>query len=432
MEHIVTMEKIIAGGMGLARLENGKVIMVPFVLPGEKVRVRETLSRKGYVTGEVVEILDPATDRREPLCSVYGECGGCDLQHVKYRKQLEIKRTIVAEALQRTGVKTPSAMPEKTVASPGQRHYRSRLRLKIDKNGTIGFFRKKSNRLVPVNHCPLAGDEINRALAELPHSGILPELAGLCREIELRISPHNRQLLLVLLGCRTKNPPASLVARLAGRVSVTAVGIIRKHVYTQIFPRKNTMLQGSRIKLSSGGTCDLSWSGGCFSQVNAAQNEQLINLVCSLAGELHGRSVLDLFCGMGNFSIPVALQGAAVTGLEWSRESVRWAKYNGSAAGVQCRFIRTDVADGLEELAGNGESVDIIVLDPPRKGLGRASNLLPRLCPERIIYVSCDPATLARDLALITRDGYIVQRLVPVDMFPQTSHIECAALLKKS
>ncbi|RWX45061.1 23S rRNA (uracil-5-)-methyltransferase RumA [Candidatus Electrothrix aarhusensis] len=182
-------------------------------------------------------------------------------------------------------------------------------------------------------------------------------------------------------------------------------------------------------------SCSLSWSGGCFSQVNPGQNEQLIRLVCDLAGalsrDLSGKTVLDLYCGMGNFSIPLGLCGGTVTGIEGNRESIRWAEKNAQQTGILARFLVADVRAALKQLVNQGEKVDCILLDPPRSGVGKDIILLSRLEPEKIIYVSCDPATLARDLNLLRPHGYVVTQVVPVDMFPQTSHVESVVLLER-
>ncbi|MCI5147359.1 MAG: class I SAM-dependent RNA methyltransferase, partial [Candidatus Electrothrix sp. AR3] len=175
----------------------------------------------------------------------------------------------------------------------------------------------------------------------------------------------------------------------------------------------------------------LSWSGGCFSQVNPDQNEQLVQLVCTLAGNLQGKTVLDLYCGMGNFSIPLGLAGATVTGIEGNRESIKQARKNAEAAEVSAHFFAADVHESLHTLVEDRQKVDLILLDPPRAGIGKNAALLPELHPEKIIYISCDPATLSRDLHILCNKGYGLIRLIPLDMFPQTSHIESVALLKK-
>jgi 23S rRNA (uracil1939-C5)-methyltransferase len=157
---------------------------------------------------------------------------------------------------------------------------------------------------------------------------------------------------------------------------------------------------------------------------------QLIQLALALAQNVQGKAVLDLYCGMGNFSIPLGLAGGNVLGLEGNQESINWAKQNAKAAGITARFWATDVHEGLRQMVKTGQRAELILLDPPRAGIGKSAALLPQLKPQRILYISCDPVTLARDLALLCSKGLQLVELVPLDMFPQTSHIETVALLE--
>lgn len=178
----------------------------------------------------------------------------------------------------------------------------------------------------------------------------------------------------------------------------------------------------------------LQWDSGCFFQANAHQNQRLVREVCAMAGKVRGQRLLELHCGMGNFSIPLGLQGALVTGVEQNGRAVRFAAENGSSAGITgSRFLRASARTALAQLQRSRERFACIVLDPPRQGLGRVElSLLADMTPERIVYVSCDPATLARDLARLNRDNFRLARLVAIDMFPQTHHIESVALLEKN
>ncbi|MCI5143504.1 MAG: class I SAM-dependent RNA methyltransferase, partial [Candidatus Electrothrix sp. ATG1] len=166
-------------------------------------------------------------------------------------------------------------------------------------------------------------------------------------------------------------------------------------------------------------------------QVNPGQNEQLITLVCELIGDLGGKTVLDLYCGMGNFSAALGLLGGTVTGIEGNREGIWWAEKNAERAGITARFFVADVRFALQQIVAQEEKADYVLLDPPRSGVGKSITLVPHIEPEKIIYVSCNPATLARDLNLLSPHGYTITRVVPVDMFPQTSHIETVVLLER-
>ena len=433
MKHIVEIEKVITGGKGLARLDTGKVIMTDFVLPGETVRLSEVKQYPGYIEGELVEVVTPSATRVGPGCVYYEECGGCDLQHADYPEQLKIKKAIVKEAMERAGISLPRDGLQDIIPSPARWGYRYRLRLKIDRNGRLGFLKKRSNHFIAIDKCPVAAEPVNAALAKLQTTGCLKELVGDCNEVELLQSPIDDKITLVLLLKTKQTFPTEDLQTISARTHIDCIGCITGKNYYQLVPLQEPAPLAQRISLPDlQQHCTLYWSGGCFSQVNGAQNEQLIHLVCNLAGELKGKTVLDLYCGMGNFSIPLALQGATVTGIEQNPESIRWARINAESAGVMCSFFVSDVLDSLRELTTNRQRVDTIILDPPRRGIGKAAGLLPRMRPQQIIYISCDPATLARDLATLYDRGYSLSQLIPVDMFPQTHHIESVALLKKN
>ncbi|MCW5206510.1 class I SAM-dependent RNA methyltransferase [Desulfobulbus sp. F5] len=295
-------------------------------------------------------------------------------------------------------------------------------------DGQLGFFKKRSNDFVAVKSCPAAADGINAAAEELSASCCL---RGLADEAELLQSPANGQITLLLPLKEKQQISAEAVQDLAACVSIDHIGCTNEDGFRHLYSRSGTAEPLAQQIPLLGHNCTLSWSGGCFSQVNPGQNAQLIALALDLAGDVRGKSVLDLYCGMGNFSVPLALAGAAVTGIESSPESVFWAKRNAETAGVTARFFAADVQDSLRRMVKKQQRADIILLDPPRVGIGPAAALLPELQAERIIYISCDPATLARDLRTLCGSGYALVRLLPVDMFPQTHHIETVALLER-
>ncbi|XCN72676.1 MAG: 23S rRNA (uracil(1939)-C(5))-methyltransferase RlmD [Candidatus Electrothrix aestuarii] len=429
MKHTLTIEKIIPGGRGLARTDAGQVIMIPFTLPGEQVFIREKKKKSGYLEGDLEQILSPSPARITPPCPLYGECGGCDLQHGSYEEQLLMKKGIVTESLQRAKVPFAVDQVQNALASPAQWGYRYRLRLKISPAGQLGFFRKKSNSFIPVDNCPVTTEDMCSALAELNSSGMLRSLAGISSELELLQSPADGKITLILRSNKQKAPSKASCQRLEQLTSLTHVGWISRKGFQYLSSTAKPLAQDILLK---NGKCTLSWSGGCFSQVNPGQNQQLIQLACATVGDLHGKSVLDLYCGMGNFSIPLGLSGATVTGIEGNQESIHWAEKNARQAGISAHFFTADVRAALEELADQGEKADLILLDPPRSGVGEKITLLSHLEPEKILYVSCDPATLARDLNALCQHGYTIRTVTPVDMFPQTSHIETVVLLEKA
>ena len=416
----------------MARTEAGQVLMSGFILPGERVQLRELRQKSGYIEAELAELFTPSPERIAPRCPFYGECGGCDLQHGSYAEQLRVKQAIVAETMQRAHLSLADGNIAKVLPSPQQWAYRHRLRLKISPDGRLGFFKKRSNDFVAINSCLTAADEINTALAELAAADVLSKFFAIYPELELHCSPVDRRITLVLLLKGKQRLPAAVIHELAACASIDQIGCANKkgfqHFYSRSGPAEPLMQQ---IALA-GSNCTLSWSGSCFSQVNPAQNEQLIQLVLQFAGNLQRKNVVDLYCGMGNFSLPLALAGAKLFGIEGNSESLRWAKRNTEAAGVTARFQVADVHAALQQMLKEQRRADIILLDPPRAGIGKTAALLPELRPEKIIYISCDPVTLARDLAMLCGKGFQLTALQPLDMFPQTSHIETVAVLENT
>jgi 23S rRNA (uracil1939-C5)-methyltransferase len=434
MEHTLVIKKIITGGKGLGTLPDGMVIMVPSALPGETVVVRETKAHKGYKEAQLVQIIDAAPERIAPPCPYYQDCGGCDLQHASYSAQLHCKQQILLEALERAHLEIPEGQPAATLPSPTPFGYRYRVRLHLDKAGQLGFHQKASNQVVPIRRCLLATEPINRVIGALVAGAWPQRLKDSFASLELINCPASDAIILVLQP-RLAAPPTTHEAGLSRELGTLADQV----VIQEDKPGHGIGSETISSELSQhfallGHTYRLSWDHPCFFQVNAQQNIRLVELALDLLA-VHPTPfpALDLFCGMGNFSIPLGLMGAQVTGIEHNQRSILWAERNSRDAGLlQARFIAGDVEQHLKKLVARNTHFDCILLDPPRQGLGKGSALLPQLGPQQIIYISCDPATLARDLRLITAGGYRLTQITPVDMFPQTHHIESVALLERN
>ncbi len=424
IQHLLEIQKIITGGRGLARLKNSMVAMVPHVLPGELVEVEETKRNRGYVEARALRIIRSSPDRRSPPCEQFGRCGGCHLQHATYAAQLAAKEGIVREMLARAGLEPARGM-NPILAAPQTMHYRHKLRLHMGQNGGIGFHRARSNALVPVSCCLLACGPINDALARLAAM----DLGDSFREIELTCSPVDQGVAAVFSLKKKRGQVAEQqLARIREQCGLVGLALRRGRAIESV---------GDWFKLRqdfsvSGQKYALTWDCRSFFQVNPTQNEQLVRLVLQLAGKVANCRVLDLYCGMGNFSIPLALAGAEVHGVEVNPHAIRAAVANAELAGLADRvrftpmpvekFIRT----AMQTRPG------LVLIDPPRQGLGRAAGRIAGLGAARIVYISCDPATLIRDLREMTAHGYSLARLRTVDMFPQTSHVESVALLEKN
>lgn len=432
MEHILTIKKVITGGKGLGVLADGMVVMVPGALPGETVCVHETKTHRGFKEARLERLVEASPERVVPPCPYYGRCGGCDLQHAAYPAQLAIKGHILREALERAHLELPPDAPAPTLPSPLPFGYRSRLRLHLDQAGRLGFHQIASNAVVPIRHCLLAVEPINRLIGTLIDGNWPERLRAQIAAVELIHSPADDRVILVLQprpGPGIPLPPGLLaqMRSLADEVVLQT----KKSGRAPILESAATLAQDFALREQS---YRLNWDHRCFFQVNSQQTPRMIELVLDLLPrQAEPWTALDLFCGIGTFSIPLGLGGAAVTGVEHNQQSIHWAKHNSRANGLaDLRFLAAGVEQQLQTLVARKARFDCVLFDPPRQGLGKAVAILPLLEPERILSISCDPATLARDLALLSKGGYRLTRLIPVDMFPQTHHIESVALLERN
>ena len=433
MEHTLVIKKIITGGKGLGTLPDGMVIMVPATLPGETVVVRETKTHKGYKEAQLVRILNATPERIEPPCPYYQDCGGCDLQHASYPAQLHYKQQILLETLERAHLELPEGQPATALPSLAPFGYRYRLRLHLDPTGRLGFHQRASNQVVPIQRCLLATEPINRVIGALVADAWPQRLKDSFASLELIHCPASDRIILVLQPRLTL--PSAHEAALIRELAPLVDQVLIQHEKPGRAKDADTIaIEASQRFAIQGHTYQLDWDHRCFFQVNTQQNDRLIELALGLlATRPTPFAALDLFCGMGNFSIPLGLMGAQVTGVEHNQRSILWAEHNRREAGLkQASFIAENVEQHLKISVARNKKFDCILLDPPRQGLGKASTLLPQLEPQQIIYISCDPATLARDLRLITDGGYRLTQITPVDMFPQTHHIESIALLERN
>lgn len=431
----VRIDRLAFGGSGVGRID-GKVCFVPFSCPGDDLRVRVTSEKRSYLTARIVEITTPSQHRVAPPCPLFGSCGGCGWQHVAYPQQLEAKQQILAEALWR-GARVSGELVAQTLPSPLQFGYRSRVQFKLHGAADglrIGFYRNGSHFVedAPLG-CPIALPVINDALQHLRDLlASFPEPAAIPQ-----------------INIDSAEQGAVAIVNYIGRDPERAAGFFAGHAHA-LTPLTGLYLQSGRkstlrkvwgdglldYTLPGGPAgappCRLGFRPGGFSQVNADQNRALLGLIRGMAG-LQGReSLLDLYCGNGNFSLPMAGEVGSITGIEEYEGSIAAALDNCRRNGINnAEFIASDAAGGVDRLADAGRRFDVVILDPPRSGAADTIAGLCRLNPERVVYISCDPGTLARDCGLLAAQGYRVLASVPVDMFPQTYHLESITLLQR-
>jgi len=408
-------------GNGVGHID-GKVIFIPYTVTGDEVSVETIEDKKSYAVGRLKEILIPSPWRTNPLCPYFGDCGGCQWQHIDPSAHEALKKDIPKESLQRlAGLK--EIPPLSVIPSPQPYGYRIRIQLKAEGN-KIGFFEERSHRVVEIDQCPIAHPMVNAILRHIRKEQFsLPGMDG----IEINVSPEEGKGILIfhlnLSGQREKIPLKELLQSIP---LLKGIAIVRRKRWTYLGdPTLNvtvTLIRHGREK-----AFHLRVSPGSFCQVNLGQNRELIQAVLEF-GELKGSErVLDLYAGIGNLTLPLATEAKWVTGIDEGKKAVADARFNAEGNGIKnFQFISGSVE---EVLKGVKEELDLIVLDPPRRGCKMALDQLVRLQPKKIVYVSCEPTTFSRDLRLFSEKGYLLQRLALIDMFPQTYHMEVIGLL---
>jgi len=413
---LLDVERLTFGFDALAH-HGRQVVFVPYAAPGERVRAEVVERRAGYLRARVAAVLAPGPDRVLPGCRYFPTCGGCQWQHVAPPAQRDAKAAIVAEQLARVaGVRDAEVLP--TVASPADWHYRARITLAVE-GRRAGYRRARSHALVEIADCPLADPSVSAHL-EAARAWVAALRVPL-RRVTVSAAPAG----VALAASATARPgPADLAA---SEALLARAASVRGTVVTGAGVRLVAGDPTVRVALEPG--LDLEVPADVFTQVNPGANQRLVETVLALGAFTPGERVLDLYCGAGNLSLPLARRGVSVLGIERSGVAVEAARANAARHGLPAATFRADhVARALASLPSG--SLDAVVLDPPRAGAADALPALAALRPPRIIYVSCDPATLARDVRTLLAAGYRLERVQPIDVFPQTYHVESVTKLR--
>ena len=420
---LVEIEKPIYGGAFLARLE-GKAVFVPLTLPGEQARVRIAQSKSGYATAEAEEILHAAPQRIAPVCPHFGACGGCHYQHVEYASQLAFKQAILRETLERGGVRVPE---EIAVLAGEPWSYRNRIRLAFDAAEKLGYRGRRSHDVVPVRECPIAAPLLVKsalAFAEVMRGFAR---ARLTTEIALFCNPNETKLLATVF---TANPAKMRFDEVALALHERIPALIGAELVVEgrnsQQPRTTAQWGAASLTYHAAGF-DYRVDHGAFFQVNRWLVDGLIERV---VGNHQGKLAWDLFAGVGLFARQLAANFARVVAVESAPSAtVALEKNLSDTNGVAVK------AETLAFLRRNHtcERPDLIVVDPPRTGLGAETcALLAEIAAPAVVCVSCDPATLARDLRALIASGYTIQSITLADLFPQTFHLETVVQLRRA
>lgn len=423
--HELTLEALAFGGDAVGHLA-GRVVFVPFGAPGDRVRLRLVKQTVSYARGEILELCAPGPSRRTPPCPHAGRCGGCQWQHLVYPAQVAAKQEVFIHAMAEAGVESVEAV----LHAPRELRYRRRVRLqlRIPSGGrpALGYYRWRSRELVDVDRCPLLEEGLERGLVAVRRAlGGLRSPDTISGTVSLLLGKEGVHASLRLDAGR---PSSSELERLLQRLLEGEHALAGATVSAGEQARS-----GGRASVELGGDAGhLAGAAGAFAQANAEQDRALRSLVREQA-RAEGARALELHAGIGNLTQVLARHARGLTAVESSAGAAELLVANAAAASGSCAItVKVDRAErACAELAARGERYDLALLDPPREGCPELPALLARLGVARVVYVSCDPMTLARDLALFAREGLRPRAARALDMMPQSFHLEVVALLER-
>lgn len=439
-QHPLRIEGYGSAGEGVARLE-GQAVFVKGALAGEICQVQLLKVGKSAAWGRVTQVLTPVPGRQSPDCPRYPRCGGCQLRHMTYAEELRFKRQKVQDALQRIGGWTGRV--EKIHGAEAPDRYRNKIQFPVADGPRVGFFRARSHEVIDAEDCllqPLAATRLREAFKLWMERYQVPAYderahGGLIRHFYVRVNRRGQSLCAVIAN-GTDLPHQEELVQALRRAEPDLAGVV-----LSVNQEKTNVILGKTHRCLWGRDyledtlCGLTFrlSVPSFYQVNREQAEVLYGRALAFAGLTGRETVLDLYCGIGTITLVMARQAKRAIGAEVIPAAVEDAKANAARNEVtNAEFLCADAAQAAQTLADRGLRPDVICVDPPRKGLAPAViDAIVQMAPQRLVYVSCDPATLARDVKRMEEQGYVLQRAEAVDLFPRTAHVETVVLLSK-
>ena len=435
-----TVEGYSSEGLGIVRLD-GAVVFVPRTVRGEEIDLRITKVMKTCAAGEIVKIKKPSPERMKPECPYFGRCGGCDFQHMSYTEELRAKRQRVQDTLTRLG--GTDLQVEEILGAKDPAHYRNKSQYPVGAGGAIGFFQARSHQVVPIDRCLIqseVSDKTAKAVGDWMKKYKISAYdertgKGLIRHIYVRVNKKGESLCCVIANGKQLPREPELAAFVLAAAPRTVGVVLNTNT------KKGNVILGDKYRTIWGQDflmdtlCGLQFklSVPSFYQVNRNQAEVLYGKALEFAGLTGEETVLDLYCGTGTITLCLAKQAKRAIGAEIVPPAIEDARENAARNGIEnAEFFCGDAGQSALELEKNGVKADVAVVDPPRKGLNADTvEALARMSPRRIVYVSCDPATLARDAARLSSFGYMPTRLAAADLFPRTVHVESVCLFLK-
>jgi 23S rRNA (uracil1939-C5)-methyltransferase len=419
----ITIEKIAFGGDGIGRYKNFPVFVCG-VVPGDTVRVRLTHILKDMCRGEIIEFTSRSSNRVQPRCPYFGECGGCQFQNLVYTAQLKMKEVMASDIFSKIG--GVDTRVRSVIGSPESYEYRIRTRLQASatkSNIQIGYFAEKSNRCIPIDQCPLLTKPLNNILKHLPELMPHPGTAPVPQEIHLHMSTENNSCAIHFSGSDTIFDIESIYnSSMRKSLPVTGVSSGCDSNYQYI---------GNDVLTHKTGRYVFDINTSSFFQINHFLHKKLIDQVIMLSSPSPGDTVLDLYSGCGFFSLPMAPFVQSVIGVDSNAQAIDCANRNSLRMNLSnSRFVVSDDKTFFQLPDIMNKRFSLVITDPPRKGLSsEAINGLLKLKPAKLMYISCDPATLARDLRKLCDGDFRVRVIQPIDLFPHTYHLECLVFL---
>ena len=435
-----TVEGYSSEGLGIVRLD-GAVVFVPRAVRGEEIDLKITKVMKTAAAGEIVKIRKASPERTKPECPYYGRCGGCDFQHMSYTEELWAKRQRVQDALTRLG--GTGLEVEEILGAKDPAHYRNKSQYPVGASGDIGFFQARTHKVVPIDRCMIQAEVSDRTAGAVREWMRKYKVSaydertekGLVRHVYVRVNQKGQSLCCVVVNGKQVPREPELAAFIQAAAPKTVGVVLNTNT------RKGNVILGDKYRTIWGQNflmdtlCGLEFklSVPSFYQVNRDQAEVLYGKALEFAGLTGEETVLDLYCGTGTITLCLAKQTKKAIGAEIVEPAIRDARENAERNGVKnVEFFCGDSADIAEKLEREGLKPDVITVDPPRKGL--APEVIASVAgmePKKVVYVSCDPATLGRDIKLFAGFGYRAVRACAVDMFPGTRHVESVVLLTR-
>ena len=421
-EFTLEIQSLAYGPYGIGRVEN-QVLMVPATVPGDRINARVREQKGNYAVGEMLRLLEPSPLRQRPPCPYIHNCGGCPWQQVRYAPQLKAKEQSVADALKRIG-KLEGFVLRPIIASPREYRYRRRIRFQCDQTKRMGFYRAFSHDLVVIDDCLIADEALNTVIQPLRRW--LSQLDTTVEHVEIVGGDDPQEVVAV------GRVPGELTP---GDDAVCAGLIDQANGIDGLVLHGDTWRKawgGTAVSIRSDDGICLKVEADVFTQVNAEGNQELLKVLLA-AGEFDKNDrVLELYSGAGNFTLSVARRAREIVAVEGHRPAVESAKRSAQFNGIgNIHWICAPVSAAVERLAKQRERFSKIILDPPRAGARGIDRGLASLGAEKILYVSCNPATLARDLSALARRGYKLTMVQPIDLFPHTFHVETLAVMAR-